>query len=686
MSKRESGDPIREMAELVANEYEATIVNVGENGRIVLGPLPRSKRKRRRSTADLGLPPDAKLEKLVRVYLEKQTQHWPKLAAAGVLPDPTSEVVVEMVDSFKHRHQTGQMPKIDLKVALRICKGSGGVYYRYSCKGSDPKSIVEQMCNALDKAEQEGRFVPWHYVFCDYSRSGYFTARQGYLAYKRLLRDKRHSIDTTYIDDFNRASREELEWWKLAATSFQTNTRLVGASDGFTLDDPDWDMKVRCYGLVSALFKKDLQRKVKRGMRATFLEGGVIGKLILGHTKQVRVDAGGNVLRKPDGKPKYERCIDPNTQDKKEMLYRLFLEKNKSPYRIAAIFNRLQIDGWEGWSDDSVTYELRNTANIGVFLWNQFRSEYNWDSKKWERIRNPAEMMAVYVNRDLALIPMDWWKRARRKLGQMKRNSPLTGKPLSRNQKSASTLFSGTLFCDYCHPLEELKLTRSAGRYKQLGCRNGAGHKHGCKLRSSKSVRIVEECLLDFIRDAVFTEERVTHLVTLANSFLDEEAKRPQTDTRSLKTKAKRLRANIKRYFERSDGSDDPNLRDAYDKRIAATQKELNEVQSDIRDAELQNTVPPPPLDLDRVKDYLADLRTLLNQETAASAESLRALTGMIKIRQEQRANGKRGAKWVARFSPDLMKLLARIGREKNYPDSRTLEYLCARNWIMGWR
>ncbi len=680
-TSKEGRATTREIAEMVANEHDATIANVSGNGKIDLGPLPRSKRRRRRAKADLGLPSDEELTKLARIYLEKQRQHWPQLAEAGVLPEPADDVIAEMVADFKHRHRTGQVTPPDFSIVLRHCRGIGGNYNRFSTKGSDPKSILEQAGNSLDKAKEEGRFVPWCYIFCDYSRSGYSTARQGYLNYKKLLRDKRHPIETTYIDDFSRASREELEWWQLAGTSFQTNTRLIGASDGFTLDDPDWDMNVRFYGLLSALFKKDLKRKVKRGMRATFLAGGVVGKLILGHTKRVRVDATGNPLLKPNGTPKYERCFDENTKDYKLLLYRLFLEKNKTPYRIAHIFNRLKIDDWEGWSDDSVTYELSNPANIGVFIWNQFSTEYNWDTKKWERIRNPASEMAVYVNRKLGLVDIDWWKRARRKLGRTRRNSPLTGKPLSRNEKSASTLFSSALYCGYCDPPQELLLVRSAGQHKQLGCPNGTRRKHKCELCCSKSVRIVEDCLLGFISNVLFSEDYIARLVVTANAYLDEESRRPRIDTRELKGKVKRLRATIKKYFNRIDAADDANLYEAYEKRIATTQKELNVVLAELREAEQQNVVPPPPLDLDRVKVYVDDLRALLNQETAASAEVLRTLTGMIRIRQEKHSDGKRGAKWIASFSPSLLGLLRRLGREKDYPDSLTLEFLSRGIW-----
>jgi hypothetical protein len=48
-------------------------------------------------------------------------------------------------------------------------------------------------------------------VFADYSVTGLAASRQGYSSCKSLLSDKDHPLETTYIDDFTRASRDELE-------------------------------------------------------------------------------------------------------------------------------------------------------------------------------------------------------------------------------------------------------------------------------------------------------------------------------------------------------------------------------------------------------------------------------------------------------------------------------------------
>jgi hypothetical protein len=182
-------------------------------------PLPRPKRQRRRAKADRGLPPDQELARLATEYLRVQHKHWPKLVKAGLLADIKDDVVAEMVEDFKHRHRSGQLDLARLRAFQEHCAKLAGNYNRYSCDNSSPKSIIDQMVNGLDKARQEGRFVPWQYVFADYSVSGLNPSRQGYSSYKALLDDRNHLIETTYIDDFTRASRDEIEWWRLAYLS-----------------------------------------------------------------------------------------------------------------------------------------------------------------------------------------------------------------------------------------------------------------------------------------------------------------------------------------------------------------------------------------------------------------------------------------------------------------------------------
>lgn len=163
---------------------------------------------------------------MVTAYLERQRKRWPGLIGGGPLPEPCDAIVKGRVENFKERHRTGRVDPEPIRNFREHCKLLGDAYERYSCDNSSPTSIVDRMVNILDKAHTEGRFIPWQYLFADYSITGLDPSRQGYSSYKAVLADEKHSIETTYIDDFSRASRDELEWWRLAALSKRLRKRM----------------------------------------------------------------------------------------------------------------------------------------------------------------------------------------------------------------------------------------------------------------------------------------------------------------------------------------------------------------------------------------------------------------------------------------------------------------------------
>ncbi len=179
---------------------EATHAN--QAARPVGSPLPRPERRRRRSKADRGLPSDEKLARLATAYLERQRKHWAQAFEAGLLSDPTPEVIQIMVEDFKQRHRGASVIVETVKVFLTISAKLAGSYNRFSCDNSSPTSVLDQMVNGLAKAKSEGRFIPWQYVYADYAVTGLDASRQGYSSYKTVMTHKDHLIETTYIDDF----------------------------------------------------------------------------------------------------------------------------------------------------------------------------------------------------------------------------------------------------------------------------------------------------------------------------------------------------------------------------------------------------------------------------------------------------------------------------------------------------
>jgi hypothetical protein len=290
----------------------------------------------------------------------------------------------------------------------------------------------------------------------------------------------------------------------------------------------------------------------------------------------------------------------------------LFVEKKWTPYKIAKHFNKQKLDGSESWTERALKLMLANPAYVGVFIWNRTRREFDYEQEKWVVVSNPRSEWEINIDRHLAIVQLKKWKAARRRLGEMRRESPLTGKKPSRNQMSATTLFSGTLFCGCCG--KELRLYRSTKKYKSMFCLNGRTYSQGCELSTSKSTRIIEECLLGYIQEGIFTEDAINDLVQRANDYLAEESRKPRIDVRPLKSKAKKLMDKIDKLVRQIETEGDEALCEGYHRRIKQLQTDLNEIRDAIHNAEASNADPPEPLDVNRVKKYLEDLQGLLSR------------------------------------------------------------------------
>ncbi len=579
--------------------------------------------------------------------------------SAGVLPLATDDVIRSMVENFKQRHR-GAKVSVDRLPKLRECvKHLAAGYFRYSCENSNPTSIEDQMLKCLAKAASDERYIPWEYVFADYSVTGLDASRQGYTSLKTALADAEQPIETLYVDDFTRPSRDELEWWRLAHLVKKLRKRMIGASDNFDLSSEQWDVYLTIFGLMSRLFIKSLRQKVSRGMTGAAQRGTCLGKLSLGFTKRHKLDVDGRPVVGGDGHPVYEPCVDPRTSEYRLLMYRLYVHENWSIQRILRHFNALEVDDWNGWSSTTIRKLLWSPTAIGVFVWNKFRRELDPETEQMTKVRNPRAEWQVRYDRNLGIVPMELWRAARRKLTNTSKKSAAHQTKRSRNQMAPTTLFSGTLYCACCN--SELKLIRSTPTYKQMGSLNGMQRAHGCQLTGSKSTRQIEESLLGYLKEHLLTDEVIQELVDLANAALETEAQKPRPNLVPLVRRAEQIRKQIQRLVRRSAQTDDDCVANSYAAEIKRLRMELAEIEPQLRSAEVAEQQRFARLDVHEAKKLLGELRDVLNRDVAIAGPAIRALTGPIRIRQEPIPGLKMRNRWIARFTPQVGQLLSRV-------------------------
>ncbi len=144
-----------------------------------------------------------------------------------------------------------------------------------------------------------------------------------------------------------------------------------------------------------------------------------------------------------------------------------------------------------------------------------------------------------------------------------------------------------------------------------------------------------------------------------------------------MRTTARHDERLVKKVAE----TDDDRLSTAYHQQILQYQKEHNSLLATIREEEARQRLSARPIDIDAAKAYLTNLRETLDQDIPIAAEAIRALTGSIRVRQEQLPDRKR-SRWVASFQPNLRELLRRVSLPETMIDDATSKSVSESNTV----
>lgn len=621
---------------------------------------------------DKGLPDDKALLDLARTYLEIQHRLWPGLVGT-LLPAITETAIEELATAFREWFLSGRIgrfqPEIDSPPWLEI----GAAYVRYSCDNSNPRSLDQQLRNALERAAQDKVFIPWEHVFADAAVTGTIATRRGYLMAKALIRDKQATLGRVYIDELGRASRDAIEALKLGRLIEHCRKRLIGVSDGFDSDSPNSKFLLSMYAMLHQWFVDQLRSKVHRGMSDAFDRGGNIRPPSLGYKLVPKLDANGEPIFKENGKLVREKIIDDVGAKCVKEAFRLFAEMHWSPDDIARRFNELKAAGRECWDGGRVRQVLIRETYIGI--------EYEG---KTIRVRDPETERVTVTKRPraewkrrlvphLRIISDELWEKAKERLQEC---SEAYGHRKKSGQPSRTTVYAKTLLrphCGYCE--KELWLGRS-GKYASFVCLNGRDNKKRCKLRTYKAVRQVETAILERLKHEIFTPKYLQQVLAEANHVLTEHANRPVEDTEPLHAEIKQVKAKRDRLVQVLERGSEQGLESIVEQ-VRRHERSLKELRDQLAEMKSRNVTPPPPMTMADLEKMLSDLHAVLNQDVAIAAPVLAKLTGPIAITQGEH-QGRKGTPWIARFKLDLAAALAAMGCASDCPHHQTWEYLHA--------
>ncbi len=111
--------------------------------------------------------------------------------------------------------------------------------------------------------------------------------------------------------------------------------------------------------------------------------------------------------------------------------------------------------------------------------------------------------------------------------------------------KTRSDVYPKTLFKLVCGSCGAPLILGHSGEHPSVCCQNGPSGKNDCKYRGYKSVAIIERCVLEHLKSAIFTEDRMQALIKSANVHLQRIACQPKSDTTTLEATIKEWKSRL---------------------------------------------------------------------------------------------------------------------------------------------
>ncbi len=610
--------------------------------------------------------------------MEIQGRLFPKLVQLGVIPRKSKAEVERLATAFEQRFLKADVQPEALLLHSRHWEQLAACYLRYSCDKSNPRSLVQQLKLTLERAAANKHFIPWQFVFADAAVTGTTADRHGYeLANLQMASTAADSPVVLYIDEIGRASRDMVEALRLGRMIDAMGKRLVGVSDGFDSDHQMWKFVLSIFAALQEWFIDQLKPKVKRGMRDAHRQGTNLRPAAVGYKLVPAVDATGSPIFGKDGVRSKMLAVDEKTMPYIQLAFNLYVTQNWSLGRIARHLNDLAVIGCT-WDSSRVRQLLGRYKYAGIDVEDMtYRAEQLDEKgrKKYVIKRNPREKWKVRRARNLQIIPWSVWKAAQRRLELAKNAySKSSSRTTRRDEVNATTLVRP--LCGGCK--KPLWLGR-AGKHASFTCTDARDGKNGCTFRGYKTVRHVENAVVNYVLNKVLTPTRVNELVERANQYLIEQSEAPRVDTTAWETEIAKLSAGCKRLAKVLANEDDDQKMGAVVAKLRQDERRLAELRAMARDAKRSSDI-PARLCTTQVLELIKDVSTLLQSEVQIAAPLLRQLTGPITLLQEKQ-EGKSKPAWFACFTYNLLPVLLQISRNGNCPTTSTLEYLTTHGW-----
>ena len=275
------------------------------------------------------------------------------------------------------------------------------------------------------------------------------------------------------------------------------------------------------------------------------------------------------------------------------------------------------------FSTTAINHILRNEVYTGALVWRFKNRGYGNPGKSAtaEIIRVPKCHEPLVSNADFDQV----------------QKFLTTRRPMAQHPRSISSqyLLSGLLHCGKCGSAMSGCWAKS-GQYFYYGCvQHQKMGKEVCSCRSISKERI-ESFIVERIRENILTEENIKQLVHLSIEEFTKNSSHFEIQLNEVGQQLGQVQGRLtKLYAALESGKVDLEDLAPRIKEIRAQQKELEDKRNELLDG--MNDGAPRPLDLDKIQEYVASLKTFLESSSFMEQKSfMRSFIKRIELNEPQ--------------------------------------------------
>jgi site-specific DNA recombinase len=368
------------------------------------------------------------------------------------------------------------------------------------------------------------------------------TAREGLQRLLAAAGVPDRMFDCILIDDTSRLTRKLADALNLYEKLTFAGVRLVAVSQGVDSESSQAELLIGVYGLIDAVYWRELGQKTHRGMQGLALRGFHTGGRCFGYSS----------VRSSDGSARLE--VDSSQAEIINRIYRLYAESGFSMKRIAHTLNCEGVPAPQpqkgrfsrSWCVSSVRHILLNSRYTGRTVWNtrrKVRVPGTW--KRAFRPRPQSEWITTEAPH-LRVVSDELASAVRRRLDAVKSMFGREGGGLTVSPKRY--LFSGLLKCSVCGG--SIALVSGRGRHgaDRYGC--SVHHQRGdsvCENAALVRRDELEQSLLKGLADSVLRVEVIDYAVARMEEALRKGHEKLNAELERMRKRKLQLEAELAR-------------------------------------------------------------------------------------------------------------------------------------------